>query len=169
MYKKILIIIICLLCCACFQKEETSPFKEEWEKYNGKYLKLELENTNIIKLSTTSEINKVIEKGTGVIFIGNPKNNLSRRAISILLEVANNTDLEKIYYLDNYDEINNIQSIENIKIPLVLFVVEGKIVNYRVGTVEDKEELTDDETIELYNFYLEGVHQVLQDACDERC
>ena len=62
-----------------------------------------------------------------------------------------------------------IDEIENKNIPLVLFVLEGKIEAYHVGTIEDKVELSEDETIDLYNSYLDCIHKVLQDACDESC
>ncbi len=169
MYKKLGIIILCLFCCACTKQEPTNKFKEEYEKYNDEYIKLELEDAKLIQYSTTSEINNIIKNKTGVIYIGSPKDNLSRKVIDILLEVADNTGLEKIYYVDSLDGIEGIDDIENKKIPLVLFILEGKIVNYHIGTIDDKIDLTDDEIIELYNSYSEGIHQVLQDACDESC
>ena len=35
--------------------------------------------------------------------------------------------------------------------------------------IDDKVDLSEDETIDLYNIYLEGIHKVLQDACNESC
>ena len=167
MKKKLYIILLCLLCCACTNSKTT--IKEEYEKYNKEYVKVDLTNANIVKYSNTKEINKIIKSGTGVIFFGSPKDNLSRVVVDILLDVVNNTDLDHIYYLDNLDGITGIDNIESKKIPLVLFVLDGKIVSYHVGTVNDKIELTDDEIVEIYNLYSDGVHQVLQDACDENC
>lgn len=168
--KKLLILVLCLLCCACDNKKETvSQFKSEYEKYNEEYLALELEDSDLIRYSKVSEINSLIKKGTGVIFFGSPTDNLSRRVIDILLEVADNTGLKEIYYMDTLDGIEGLDSIEGKKLPLVLFVLEGKIVGYRVGTVDDKVDLTDDDIVTLYNQYSEGIHQVLQDACDEAC
>ena len=166
MKKKLYIIVLCLLCCAC---NKTKSFKEEYEQYNNKYLKIELTNTKIIKHSTSDEINKLIKEKTGVIFIGSPKNNQSRKAIEVLLQAAENTGLDKIFYLDSTKELKGLDEIENKEIPLILFVLDGKIVKNHQGTINNKEELSEDETIELYNTYTDGIHKVLQDACDDEC
>ena len=113
MNKKLWIIIICLLCCACNSKNKVIKFKEEYEKYNKEYIELNLENANIIKYSNNEEINEIIKNKTGVIYIGSPKDNLSRKAIEILLDAADNTGLEKIYYINNLDNIEGIDEIEN--------------------------------------------------------
>ena len=106
---------------------------------------------------------------TGVIFIGSPKNNQSRKAIEVLLQAAENTGLDKIFYLDSTKELKGLDEIENKEIPLILFVLDGKIVKNHQGTINNKEELSEDETIELYNTYTDGIHKVLQDACDDEC
>lgn len=168
--EKLIIIMLCFLCLACGKQEDDSiKFKKEYEKYNDKYLSLEISEANLIKYSTDDEINQIIQDGTGVIYIGNPKDNISRKAVDVLLGVAHNTDLEQIYYIDHLDGIEGIDEISDLKIPLVLFVVDGEIISYHIGTIEDKVELSDDEVVELYNIYSDGLHQVLGDACDERC
>ena len=169
MFKKIIIVLLCFICIGCTDKKSSNDFKKEYEKYNDKYLKLSLENAELMRYSTVSEVNKVIKSGTGVIYVGSPKDNVSRKAIDILLGVAHNTDLKEIYYLDSLDGINGIEDIKDVKMPLMLFVVDGKIETYRVGTIDGKTELTDDEVIEIYNVYSEGVRKVLKDACDESC
>ena len=169
MFKKFVIILLCFLCVGCNSEKKKVSFKDEYEKYNGDYIEVSLENTDIIENSDVSSINKIIESGTGVILIANKKDNLSRRAVSVLMEASSNTDLDKIYYIDSIEGIVGIDEIENKNIPLVLFVLDGKIEAYHVGTIEDKVELSEDETIDLYNSYLDGIHKVLQDACDESC
>ena len=161
--RNLIIVIICIICCACTNKNK---FKEEYEKYNNEYTKIELEDTSIIKYSNKEEINKIIKEKTGVIYFGNPKDNLSRKAIETLLSAAINTGLDKIYYLETKKEI---KEVENKQIPLVVFVLEGKIVSEHQGTIDNKSNLTEDETIKLYNIYTEGIHQVLQDTCEEEC
>lgn len=169
---KFIIIILCFLCLACGKKEENGDsikFKEEYEKYNEEYVSVEISEVNLIKYSTVEEVNQIIQGGTGVIYIGSPKDNVSRRAVDVLLGVAHNTDLEEIYYVDSLDGILGLEDIEDQRIPIVLFVLDGKIEKYHVGTIEDKTDLSDDELVELYNIYSEGLHTVLGDACDERC
>ena len=169
MYRIFIIVVLCLMCLGCGKRDSVSRFNREYEKYNSEYIELDLGDSSFVHYSNLDEVNKIIREGTGVIFIGRPKDNLSRRVVSVLFEVVDNTDLDKIYYLDSLDEIEGIDSIDSLKMPLVLFVLEGKIVSYRVGTIDDKVDLSDDELIELYNFYSDGVHKVLQDACDESC
>lgn len=168
--KKILVTGLCFLCLACTKDQtDSQKFKAEYEQDNENLIQLEISENNIVKYSTTEEVNNLIKSGTGVIYIGSPKDNLSRKAIDILLDVANNTDLEKIYYLDTLEGINGLDTIEEKKLPTVLFLLEGQPIKYHVGTIQDKTDLTEDEVIELYNIYSEGIHEVLQDTCEERC
>ncbi len=165
-YKRILLLIIILFLTACNTNlTDGEKFKKEYEKYNNEKIELNISKTNIIKYQTKEEINKIIDSKTGVIFIGNPKNNKSRNSIKLLLDAANSTDLQEIYYIDKLEGIK-INNIENIKIPIILFVLEGEIKDY---SINEKDKLTEDEEIDLYNKYLEGIHKVLQDTCDEEC
>ena len=169
-FKKIITVVflffICFMCIGCSKEEkEVSLFQKEFLQYDD----LELDNADIVQDSNEKEINQLLQNGTGVVFIGKATDKLSRKAISILLSASDNTDLKKIYYLDDYQSIDGLEEIENIKIPIVLFVLDGKIEKYHVGTVEDKVDLDEDQTLELYNIYLDGIHVVLQDTCDESC
>ena len=164
----LIVIFVCFICIGCGNKRDVDRFKAEYEKYNDQYVALDLDDTSIVRYSDVDEVNKIIDSGSGVLFFGSPSDNLSRKVIEILLEVADSTDLENIYYLNSLDGVVGIDDVDK-KIPLVLFVLDGKIVSYKSGTIDDKVELSDDEVIELYNFYSEGVHKVLQDACDEEC
>ena len=169
-YKKILIILLSLIIIGCTNnKLNKETFKQEYEKYNSTKIKLDIEENNIIEYVSKEEINKIIKSKTGVIFIGNPQDNLSRVSIKLLLEASDSTDLDKIYYISSLDKIENLDTIDNIKIPLVLFILNGKIIDYNIGTINDKIELSDNEQIDLYNKYLDGIHKVLQDTCDEEC
>ena len=164
-YKKILLIVIVILLTACTKElTDSTKFKQEYEKYNKEKIELTIPKENIIEYKTKEEINKIIEKDTGVIFIGSPKDNKSRTSIKLLLEASDSTDLQKIYYIDNIKGIK-LDNIDN-KTPIVLFILDGKVLSY---VTNEKEELTEDEKIDLYNNYLEGIHQVLQDTCDEEC
>jgi hypothetical protein len=170
---KIILISICslILITGCSSTKETDAlkFKKEFEKYNDTKVKLDIDKDNIIKYATVDEINKIIEKKTGVIFIGNPKDNLSRVAINILLQAADSTDLKTIYYISNLDNIKGLDNIENKKTPLVVNVLKGEIISTHSGTINNKTKLSSDEEMELYNNYTDGIHSVLEDACDERC
>lgn len=171
-FKIVTISILCLiLCIGCSEPKQTDAikFKEEYEKYNDKKIKLDIDEENIVKYATSEKINNLIKDKTGVIFIGKPNDNLSRTAINILLQAADSTDLNAIYYIDNLDNIEGLNDIKDPKIPLVINILEGKIVSYHIGTIDDKTKLSEDEEMQLYNIYLDSIHEVLQDSCDERC
>lgn len=165
--KKILYILFILLCCGCSNDRvvnDVDNFKKEYEGYNNEYIELDLENSSIIKYSDSDEINKILESGSGVIFIGSPLDNVSRRVIDVLLQVASGTSLDRIYYIDNIDNINDDVSLGD-----VLFILDGKVINKHSGTIDNKLELNDEELLELYNIYSKGIHDILGDTCDERC
>ena len=163
-YKKIFLIITIIVLTSCSKNiTDAFKFKKEYEKYNNTNIKLNISEKNIIQYKTKEEINKIIEKETGVIFIGSPQENKSRIALKLLLEAAENTDLQEIYYINTTKEIKKIKETNT---PLTLFVLDGKILEEINNT---KNKLTEDEEIELYNKYLENIHKVLQDTCSEEC
>lgn len=73
---------------------------------------------------------------------------------------------------DVYKELND-ESIKRIYAPTVIFVRNGKVVSMHTSTVESQEDpyvkLTDEQTSELKEIYLKGIHKVLADLCDESC
>ena len=167
--KIILFLAIIIIITGCNNKESDAiKFKKEYEKYNKSNIKLEIDEDNIIKYSKFDNINKIIKEGTGVIFIGNPKDDLSRTSLKVLLNAADSTDLQKIYYNSSLDNIK-IEGIDNLQMPLVVNVLEGKIKSYHIGTINNSKKLSESDEMELYNIYTDGIHQVLGDTCDEEC
>lgn len=170
MLKKIITLLtLLILVTGCGNQTDATKFKKEYEQYNDEKIKLEISEDNIIKYATSDEINEIVAKKTGVIFIGNPKDNLSRSAVNILLSAAENTDIKEIYYIDNYENLKEIKKIDEIKTPIVIFVLEGTIVRYHIGTINNETELTEDNEKVLYDIYSTGIHEVLQDSCTEEC
>jgi len=60
---------------------------------------------------------------------------------------------------------------KRIYVPLVVFVVEGEIIDYHLDTVSSQTdpyvELNEEQQIELFNIYADGIHDVLGDVCEE--
>lgn len=166
-YKRIALLIILTIFITACNKELTDSlkFKKEYEKYNNEKIELNISETNIIEYKTEEEINEIIKTKSGVIFIGTPKDNKSRISIKLLLDASESTDLQEIYYIDSVKNIK-VENIDKSTVPIVLFILEGKVVDKY--TLE-KEKLTEGEEIDIYNNYLEGIHKVLQDTCDEEC
>ena len=123
MKKKILLFIV-VLCVfslvGCSKKDDyASKFKEEYESYNGKqtssgkdYLKVEVPEENVIVYSSISEVLDIIKNKSGVIYFGFPTCPWCRNMVVPLLEAADSTSLDKIYYLNMYEERDTIKYVD---------------------------------------------------------
>ena len=123
MKKKILLLIV-VLCVfslvGCSKKDDyASKFKEEYESYNGKqtssgkdYLKVEIPEENVIVYSSISEVLDIIKNKSGVIYFGFPTCPWCRNMVVPLLEAAGSTSLDKIYYLNMYEERDTIKYVD---------------------------------------------------------
>ena len=136
-------------------------FKSEYEKYNGvetddgkKYLDVTISGADKIKYSNEDEIVDIFNNsGDAVIYFGYPTCGYCRTASEILLNTAKNTSLETIYYLDTENGVSDklIQVLDEkflidkdgkkvINNPLVLFVTNGVVVSYNIGTIISHED-----------------------------
>lgn len=118
--EKIFLIVIPILCVLAtifaylkVVKNETDAirFKNEYEDYNGvkvsdklSYSKLNIDEDNPIKYSDYDEIIDVIENKTGIIYLGFPECPWCRSALPVLLEAADENDINTIYYLNILNE-----------------------------------------------------------------
>ena len=72
--------------------------------------------------------------------------------------------------LGEYEGLND-SSIKRLYFPTVIFVVEGKIVKYNIGTVDSQtdpyKKLTNEETKELKNKLIEGMEEII--SCTSAC
>ena len=161
MKKIFLTLIVFLLLTGCTNTKDNLKFKEEYEKDNDTLLNITIPEDNYIKYITKEEATNIVNKGTGVIYIGSESNNECRQIINTLINAADSTDLKTINYLKEEDLSFLSEYVENTNIPLVLFVYEGKVKSYKYGTGNSEEEL-----LELY---LDGIHEVLNDICDDDC
>lgn len=134
--KKILIIVITMLflvtgCSKETDKTDAILFKEEYEALNGKtvnnrtYQTISLPEDNAIIYSNIEEILALLKEGTAVIYFGAPDDFSSRREIATLLNTANMTGIEKIYYL-NATEIRDSKYLDT----------NGEITIEKEGTKE---------------------------------
>lgn len=219
-----LILVMMIFCLGgCFNKEESDAlkFKEEYESLNGNeskggkiYPEVTIDEDNVIEYVNMEQAAELIDKDTGVFYFGYASCPWCRNAVSVLLNAADNAELDKIYYIDmedmrdtkevgddgeilttkegeeGYDELlevldsvlldytiedsegNELSAGEKrIYVPLVVFVVDGEIVNYHMDTVSSQTDpyvvLDEDQQVELYNIYTDGIHDVLGDVCEE--
>lgn len=172
-YMRILIILLCVLVVSgCNNKKNTT----DAERFKEEYSMLDIDENNIIEYSSINNVLKMLDKDSGVVYIGNSNDDLSKKILPILLNASDNTDLDKIYYVDsskirkkfNIKDKDNkvIISDTELEIPLVLFIANGDVIDYHIGTIDNKLDLNKDEIISLYFEYLDGIHKVLNDQCD---
>ena len=77
---------------------------------------------NVFVYRNLDEINKILENGTGVVYLGFPECPWCRGYIPYLNEVAINEHLDKIYYFNILNDRKNV--------PAVIAVNNGKIVGF---------------------------------------
>lgn len=75
-------------------------------------------------------------------------------------------------YLDSYKGLND-ETIKRLYVPFVLFVQNGKVVDYHSVTVKSQTDpyvqLSEDQYKELKNIYFNGTNKVYNDECAGEC
>ena len=152
MKKKILLPVIFLLTIfltAC-GKETISDSKKFTEEYT------KVPEYNVFVYRDSSEIIKILEHGTGVVYLGFPECPWCQAYVSYLDEVAKETKIEKIYYLNileirknntrEYQEIVSLldnylsydeEGKKRIYVPAIVAVKEGEIIGFDDETSHD--------------------------------
>ena len=163
--------------------EENSgkTFKQEYEKLNNtkdsegkEYPKINISSNNIIKYSYEQEIlNIFTNKQDGVVYFGYPSCLYCRSSVEVLLDTAEKTKLDEIYYIDTEKidvskELNNIlkESItEEEYTSLVIFITDGEIVSYNIDTLSSHNNpynnLNDSQKEGLSEIYRYGINDVV--------
>lgn len=83
-------------------------FKNEYEILNGKkknssgdiYEEITISSNNPMTYASYSEVEELITRGTGVIYFGFPECPWCRVAVPVLLDAANESGIDKIYYFN---------------------------------------------------------------------
>lgn len=172
-----------------FTDNDNILIKKEYEKLNGvdtddgnKYPEVSLDSDNKFVYTDVSEILNIFNsKGDAVIYFGDSDCLYCRSAIQVLNDVAMDTELDKILYLNidkknkRYDELvgklddkflNIDGDKKEIYSPLVLFVVDGEIVSYNKGTLFSQESpydlLDNSQLAGLSEIYKYGIRDVIE-------
>ncbi len=122
-------------------------FKEEYTK---------VEDDNIFVYRSVSEIIKILENGTGIVYLGFPECPWCQAYVPYLNEVAKSYNVSKIYYYnilndrkENTDDYKKILELlgeyaeyddegnKRIYAPTVIFVNDGEIVGMNSETAKD--------------------------------
>lgn len=101
---------------------DSSKFKKEYENLNNKqdsnnntYMNLSLPSTKSIKYVSGEEVVDIIKNKTGVIYFGFPECPWCRNAITPLLDVINDNEVETLYYYNNKED-RDIKSLDGTNI-----------------------------------------------------
>ncbi len=97
-----LAILLLVIPVGCGKKEENLTDAKKFAKeYTG------VTEDNVFVYSTIDEIISVLEKGTGIIYLGSKDDIWSQAYVKYLNEVSKEVGIEKVYYLDITEEKKN--------------------------------------------------------------
>ncbi len=150
----ITILVTFLIYKGCTKEENDNiKFSEEYKSVGEK---------NVFKYRSIDEIINIMEKGTGVVYLGFPECPWCNAYVKYLNEVAQEVGLDKIYYYNILeDRINNTKEYQKIVsilkdnlqndeegdpriyVPNVSFHIEGKVIGNDYETSKDTHELKD--------------------------
>ena len=133
--KKIVVIVLCLFIitgCSVKKVKELTDSEKFATEYN-------IEEKNPFIYATYEDIDNIF-KTNGIILLATPDSNGSQKAIKIIIDVAKENDIKKIYYYNpkkikekspkKYNKL--IKKLEEYKLnlPILLSVKNGNIVGY---------------------------------------
>lgn len=156
MKKKITIIlmIMMLVLVGCTNNNSEENIKSDAEKFSTEYTKIGDDNPFVYR--SLAEVNKILENGTGIVYLGFPECPWCQQYVMYLNEVAKDYEVEKIYYVDVFeDRKNNTEDYQKtvslleeylqydeegnkrIYVPTVIAVNKGQIVGFDDETAWD--------------------------------
>lgn len=124
------------------------------EKFAKEYTKLS--SDNVFTYKSLKEVNKILEKGTGVVYLGFPECPWCQEYVKYVNEVAKKVGLDKVYYFNiREDRTNNTEDYQTtikllrdylptdeegnprVYVPLIAVIQNGKVVITDYETAED--------------------------------
>ena len=151
--KKNFIIVIFMVIAAAFaifavyEKSKDVLEKSDGEKFSEEYTEIDSDNPFVYR--SLSEINKILENGTGIVYLGFPECPWCQRYVVYLNDVAKGYELEKIYYANILEDRNNKtedyqktislisdylqydeEGNKKIYVPSIIAVYKGEIVGF---------------------------------------
>lgn len=104
---------------------DSARFKREYEKFNGNYVTVNIDKDNNVQYVNVDEALDILESGTGILYIGEPKCNKCRAVLPTLLEMAKEEEVENVYYL-NVSDIRDVKKKDE----------DGNVVTTKKGSDE---------------------------------
>lgn len=147
----VLLIIAGLTYFFLIKKEEVTPDNVKFAK---EYTKIS--EDNLFKYKTLEEVNKILTKGTGVVYLGFPECPWCQEYVKYIDEVSKSVGLDKVYYSNILDDrkndteeyketvkilsdylSNDDEGNKRVYVPSVIVVSSGKIVMFDDETARD--------------------------------
>ena len=170
-------------------KKDPDTEEKEEKKFVDEYPKVGKDNVFVIK--NIDEIIKILENGTGIVYLGFPECPWCQAYVTYLNDVAKENDVDKIYYFnilnDRKDNTKKYQKIvdligeylqyddegnKRVYVPAVIAVKKGKIVGFDDETAWDtkgyedpKDYWTDKEVKNLK----ENLEKMIKDSNPPKC
>lgn len=135
-------------------KDNEPKEKTDAEKFSEEYIQVDKENVFVYR--DINEIIKILENGTGIVYLGFPECPWCQTYVKYLNEVATDMAVSKIYYYDilearknNTEEYQQIVSLlekhlqydeegnKKVYVPSVIAVKKGEIVGFDDETAWD--------------------------------
>jgi len=190
MKKKLLLIIpiiFAFLLVGCDKEEKETDSLKFAKEYT------QVTEDNYFVYRNSEEIIKILEHGTGVVYIGFPECPWCQAYVPMLNEVADIEGLEKIYYYnilndrkDNTEDYKKIVSLldehlqfddegnKRVYVPAVIVVSEGKIIgfddetSYDTKGFEDPADYWNDEEVsDLKSKLTDIITKVIDNKCTD--
>ncbi|HIS87011.1 MAG TPA: hypothetical protein IAB49_02625 [Candidatus Caccenecus avistercoris] len=167
MKKKVIIIVITAILLIALavslflilnKEEDISDAAKFAEEYTN------VEEDNVFLYRNADEIIRILENGTGVVYLGFPECKWCQKYVTYLNEAAKENDITRIYYFDilddrseNTSEYQQIVSLleeyleydeegnKRVFVPAVIVVDNGEIVGFDDETSLDTHDLDDPE------------------------
>ena len=188
MKRKVVLVIILLLTLtltAC--KENISDSQKFAEEYT------EVPEYNVFVYKGAEEIIKILEHGTGIVYLGFPECPWCQAYVPILSEVADIEGIDKIYYFNiinerkentqNYQKMVSILSDylqyddegnKRIYVPAIIAVIDGQIIGFddessydTLGYDDPKDYWTEDRKENLNKRLTEMISKVADNKCSD--
>lgn len=173
----ILVILIISSYFIFFKKDKEIT---DGEKFAKEYTKLS--SDNVFTYRSLKEVNKMLEKGTGVVYLGFPECPWCQEYVKYIEEIAKKVGIDKVYYSNVLeDRSNNTEEYQTtikllkdylpndeegnprVYVPLVVVIKNGKVVIADYETAKDTKGYKDPEEY-WANEDLEGLKTRLEKA-----
>ena len=180
----IIIVLFLLFGFIYIYSNDNLKFKFEYELYNnisydnGKKIKAKIPFDNNVTYVKEKDLESVLTSGDRVIYFGYTTCPWCRNIVSPLVEVINDNNLDKLYYVDVhsvnaksvYDILDEYLEFDNdgnkrLYVPDVYFIKDGRIVYHHLGSLDSYKDafkgMNNKQLNELKSIYQEGIDLML--------